>query len=228
MIWQYYIDNKTSGDDRLAHIHLEDGSFTLFWVLVWWIIAFVLIGISLYLLRNSAKPDPKKITIAAFVTTAAFAIFQVQVPIFGGVHMNLTPLIGILTGPLLGSLIICIVNILSAAIGHGGWGLVGANILVNFSEVFVAWVVFRALKKVTPNQFSQAGIATFAGLLVGNVIMMGIIIISGIQGVHQSPEDLLMGLSLLAAVNMGVAVIEAVISGFVVTYIAKIRPDILE
>lgn len=212
----------------MAHIHLEDGSFTVFWVLVWWVIAVLLIGIALYLLRSSKKPDPKKITIAAFVTTAAFAIFQVQVPIFGGVHLNLTPLIGILAGPLLGSLIIFVVNILSAAIGHGGWGLVGANILVNLSEVFVAWIAFRMMKKFVSSRFSQAGIAAIAALLVGNLVMMGIILVSGIQGVHQTPGELLTGLSLLAAVNMGVAVIEAFITGFIIVYIGKIRPDLLE
>lgn len=212
----------------MAHIHLEDGSFTLLWVLVWWIIALVLIGAALFLLKSRNKPDPKKITIAAFVATAAFAIFQVQIPIFGGVHLNLTPLIGILTGPLLGTLIIFVVNILSAAIGHGGWGLVGANILVNLSEVTVAWFVFKGMKKITPSLFSQAGISTFSGLFVGNIVMIGIILVSGIQGVHQTPGEILTGLSLLAAVNMGVAVIEAFISGLVVTYIARIRPDILE
>nr|WP_319538130.1 energy-coupling factor ABC transporter permease [uncultured Methanospirillum sp.] len=212
----------------MAHIHLEDGSFTVFWVLIWWVIAILLIGVALYLLRSSKKPDPKKITIAAFVTTAAFAIFQVQVPIFGGVHLNLTPLIGILAGPLLGSLIIFVVNILSAAIGHGGWGLVGANVLVNLSEVFVAWIVFRAMKKVVASRFTQAGIASIAALLVGNLVMMVIILVSGIQGVHQSPGDLLTGLSLLAAVNMGVAVIEAFITGFIIVYISRIRPDLLE
>lgn len=212
----------------MAHIHLGDGSFTLLWVLVWWIIAIVLIGAALFLLKSRKKPDPKKITIAAFVATAAFAIFQVQVPIFGGVHLNLTPLIGILTGPLLGTLIIFVVNILSAAIGHGGWGLIGANILVNFFEVTVAWLTFRGMKKITPSIFFQAGISTFSGLFVGNIVMVGIILVSGIQGVHQTPAEILTGLSLLAAINMGVTVIEAFISGFMVAYIARIRPDLLE
>jgi cobalt/nickel transport system permease protein len=212
----------------LAHIHLEDGSFTLFWVLVWWIIALGLIGIALFLLRFKNKPDPRKITIAAFVTAAAFAIFQVQVPIFGGVHINLTPLIGILTGPVIGSLIVFIVNILSAGIGHGGWGLVGANVLVNFTEVIVAWLVFRGMKKITTDRFSQAGVAAFAGLFVGNFVMIAIILISGIQGVSQTAVQILTGLSLLAAVNMGVAVIEAFITGLMVAYIAKVRPDIFE
>lgn len=219
-----------AGEGNVAHIHLEDGSFTLPWVLVWWIVAFGLIAAALFLLRTKYKPDPKKITIAAFMTAAAFAVFQVQVPVplVGGAHLNLTPLIGILTGPVIGTLIVFVINILSAAIGHGGWGLVGANILINFFEVSVAWLVFRGVKKITADRFSQAGIATFTGLFAGNIVMIGIILLSGIQGASQTPAQILTGLSLLAAVNMGVAVIEAFITGFIVAYIARIRPDILD
>jgi cobalt/nickel transport system permease protein len=211
----------------VAHIHLEDGSFSLFWVVAWWIIAFCLIGIALFLLRYKDKPDPKQITIAAFVTAAAFAIFQVQVPLAGGVHLNLTPLIGILTGPAIGTLIVFVANILSAAIGHGGWGLVGANVLVNFAEVLVAWLAFRGMKRITTDLFSQAGVATFAGLFAGNLVMIAVILVSGIQGVHQTMAQILGGLSLLAAINMGVAIVEAFLTGLIVSYIGKIRPDIL-
>lgn len=211
----------------MAHIHLEDGSFTLFFAVAWWVVALALIGIAIWLLRSRYKPDDKKIIIAAFVTAAAFAIFQVQIPIAGGVHLNLTPLIGILTGPIIGTLIVFIVNVLSAAIGHGGWGLVGANVLVNFSEVLVGYLTFHGMKRITTDLFSQAGVATFAGLFVGNIVMIAIILISGIQGVHQTQSQILAGLSLLAAVNMGVAIIEAFITGFIVAYIGKVRPDIL-
>jgi cobalt/nickel transport system permease protein len=210
----------------VAHIHLEDGSFSLFWVLTWWIIALCIVGVALFLLRSKNKPE--KITIAAFVTAAAFAIFQIQIPIAGGVHLNLTPLIGILTGPVMGTLVIFIVNIFSAAIGHGGWGLIGANVIVNFTEVLVAWLTFRAMKRITTDLFSQAGVATFAGLFAGNLVMIAVILVSGIQGVHQTPAQILAGLSLLAAVNMGVAAIEAILTGFMVAYIGKVKPDILE
>jgi cobalt/nickel transport system permease protein len=212
----------------MAHIHLEDGSFTLFWVIVWWLCALVLIGSALFLLRIKKTKDVKKITMAAFVTAASFAIFQVQIPIFGGVHLNLTPLIGILTGPIFGTLIVFIVNVLSAAIGHGGWGLIGANVLVNFSEVIVAYFSYRGLKKIISNLFFRAGIATFVGLICGNIVMIAIILLSGIQGITQSTLQILIGLSLLAAVNMGIAVIEAFITGLIVAYIGKVRPDIFE
>lgn len=211
----------------MAHIHLEDGSFTLFWVIIWWVCALAFIGIALYLLRSKNKLDPKKITIAAFLTAAAFAAFQVSIPIFGGVHINLTPLIGILAGPFFGTLIVFIVNILSAAIGHGGWGLIGANVVVNLTEVLVAYSVYHGLKRVTRSLFSRAGIATFIGLFCGNIVMIAIILISGVQGATQSTSMTIIGLSYLAAINMGVAVIEAVITGLIAAYIGKARPDLL-
>jgi len=211
----------------MAHIHLPDGSFTLFWVAVWWICALALVGLALLWARRG-KIDRRRITVAAFVATAAFAVFQVQVPLFGGVHLNLTPLVGILAGPLLGSLIVLVVNILSAAIGHGGWGLIGANVLVNFSEVLTAWLLWRGMGRVVPGLFPRAGIATFGGLFVGNLAMVGIILVSGIQGVTQSSSQILFGLSLLVAVNLGAAVLEAFITGFIIVYIGRLRPDLLE
>ena len=189
--------------------------------------ALALIGAALVWARRR-RLGGREITVAAFVTAASFAVFQVEIPFFGGVHMNLTPLTGILAGPVLGSLIVFIVNILSAATGHGGWGLIGANVLVNFSEVMTAWLVFRALKRITSSLFSRAGIATFAGLFVGNIAMVAIILVSGIQGVTQTSLQIFTGLSILVAVNMGVAVVEAFVTGFIVEYMGKAKPDLLD
>jgi len=211
----------------MAHIHLEDGSFTLLWVIVWWVLALVVTGAAIFLLRSAKKADSRRITLAAFCTAAAFAVFQVSIPVAGGVHISLTPLIGILTGPVYGALIVLIINILSAAIGHGGWGMIGANMLVNVSEVFVAYAVWRVLRTTVPDLFSRAGIATLAGLLCGSIVMIVIILVSGVQGVTQTSGQVLAGLSIIAAINMGVAVIEALMTGLVVSYIGKLRPDLL-
>jgi cobalt/nickel transport system permease protein len=212
---------------NMAHIHLPDGTFSIKWIITWWIIAIIILGLCLYWLKKVRKIDNKKITMAAMLTAASFAIFQVNIPLFGGVHMNLTPLIGILTGPAIGGIIVLIVNILTAATGHGGWGIIGANLLVNMTEVMVAYVVYKGLGKMDLDTFSKAGIGTLIGLLFGNIAMILIILISGIQGVHQDITAMLYGLSLIAAVNMGVAIIESVITGYVVSYIQRVRPYML-
>ncbi|NJD54003.1 MAG: cobalamin biosynthesis protein CobM [Candidatus Methanoperedens sp.] len=211
----------------MAHVHLPDGTFSIQWIIIWWILAIIVISLCLYWLKKIRKIDNKSITLAAMLTAASFAIFQVSIPLFGGVHMNLTPLIGILAGPAIGSIIVFIVNILSAAIGHGGWGLIGANILVNMTEVMVSYAVYKALGKLNLDTFSRAGIGTLIGLLFGNIAMILIILISGIQGVNQDITTTLYGLSLIAAVNMGVAIIESFITGYVVSYIKKVRPDMV-
>ena len=92
------------------------------------------------------------------------------VPLLGAIHLNLTPLIGILAGPVLGGLVVFVVNVLSAAIGHGGWGLIGANVLVNVTEVITAWLAFRALGRATGSLFARAGLATLGGLFAGNLV----------------------------------------------------------
>lgn len=212
----------------MAHIHLEDGSFTLLWVIIWWAVALAGIGIALFFLRRHKKVNNRRITIAAFCTAAAFVLFQVEIPVAGGLHISLTPLIGILTGPVIGLFIVFITNILSAAVGHGGWGMIGANTLVNLSEVLVAVGIWRGLRSFVRNIIFRAGIATLCGLVIGNFVMLGIILISGIQGVSQSPDQILAGLSLIAAINLGVAVVEALITGLVVSYLGKMRPDLLE
>jgi cobalt/nickel transport system permease protein len=55
-----------------------------------------------------------------------------------------------------------------------------------------------------------------------------IFLISGIQGVHQDIQTTLHGISFIAAVNMDVAIIESVITGYVVSYIMRVRPDMLK
>lgn len=211
----------------MAHVHLPDGAFSIQWIIIWWILAIITLGLCLYWLKKIRKIDNKSMTLAAMLTAASFAIFQVSIPLFGGVHMNLTPLIGILAGPAVGSIIVLIVNILSSAIGHGGWGLIGANILVNMTEVMVSYAIYKALGKLNLDTFSRAGIGTLTGLLFGNIAMILIILISGIQGVNQDITTTLYGLSLIAAVNMGVAIIESFITGYVVSYIKRVRPDMV-
>nr|WP_245800159.1 energy-coupling factor ABC transporter permease [Haladaptatus litoreus] len=82
-----------------------------------------LIGAVVYRVRKGGIKT-RQIALAGIGATASFAIFQLNIPVWGGVHMNLTGLVGILAGPLLGALV---VNIFSAALGHGAVGLLGAN-----------------------------------------------------------------------------------------------------
>jgi cobalt/nickel transport system permease protein len=209
----------------MAHIHLPDGVLPIQWVLFWWLLALALIVVALIALRRRTI-EIHGLAIAGMLAAVSFAVFQINIPYAGGVHMNLTPLIGILAGPGIGLLIVFVVNLLSAAVGHGGWGLVGANTLINLTEVAVAFYVFR-ITRGRLEMFTRGAVAAIAGLLVGNVVFLVVLVISGIQGSELHGVALLTYLIQIPILNLIVAVGEAIVTGFVVDYLNKIRPDLL-
>lgn len=210
----------------MAHIHLPDGALSLEWLVIWWAVYIIAISAILYDLRKNAVLDPLRISAAAMATAVSFAVFQINIPLLGGVHLNLTPLVGILLGPALGAISVFVVNIFSAAVGHGGWGLIGANSIINSVEVFISYESFRILKKRL-GVFSSGVLAAIAALTVGSLVMIGIIAISGIQGSALTMTEIVSNLILLAGVNIFVAVIEGIVTGFTLTYINRLRPDLL-
>ena len=210
----------------MAHIHLPDGALSLEWLAIWWAVYIIVISTILYALRKRATLDPLRISATAMVTAVSFAVFQINIPLLGGIHLNLTPLVGILLGPALGAVSILVVNIFSAAIGHGGWGMIGANAIISSVEVFLAYVSFRMLKERL-GMFPSGVMAAITALTAGSLVMIGIITMSGIQGSALTRTEMLSNLTLLAGVNVFVAIIEGIVTGFTLTYINRLRPDLL-
>lgn len=209
----------------MAHIHLADGSFTLPWALFWWFCALFVTGIALVLAKRGSGRDHslQTITLASFLAVAIFAVFQIEIPVMGGIHLSLTPFAGILAGPVMGVLIFFIINIFSAAIGHGGWSLIGANLLVNFVELVVAALTWRGLQHLSKSAPLRGGVSALIALLAGNAAMLGIVLLSGVQG-----EEIALGwLSLLALGNLIAAIVESFVTGLVFAYIVNARPDLL-
>lgn len=212
----------------MAHIHLEDGAFTIFWVAVWTLIAAALLALPLLKLGGRNLPT-RKLAIASMCVAVGFAIFQVEIPIFGGIHINLTPFIGILVGPSLGSLVVLVINVFSAAIGHGGWGMIGANTIVNLVEVFLGYYIYRTMRTgVKTGRFTAGFGAAFIALAVSAFIVVGIVTASEIQDSTQTRDETFRNMLVLAAANLVAAVMEGVVTGYIVSFIGKIRPDLLD
>jgi len=211
----------------MAHIHLGEGSFPLWALALWTAVGVVLLGLVVYRIRKGGIKT-HQIALAGIGAAASFAIFQLNLPVWGGVHMNLTGLVGILAGPLLGTLIAFVVNIFSAALGHGAVGLLGANTLVNATEAIVAYYVFKALLGMEWDMFPASAGAATVGLSSGAFLMGAIIVVSGVNGSALPRGDLAVAVAGLVGLNLGVAVIEGILTGFVVQFLASVRPDLVE
>ncbi len=210
----------------MAHIHLGEGSFPLWALIVWTLLGVGLIGAVVYRIRKGGIKT-HQIALAGIGAAASFAVFQLNIPVWGGVHMTLTGLVGILAGPLLGALIALVVNIFSAALGHGAVGLLGANTLVNATEAIVAYYAFKTLIRMDWNSFPASASAATLGLSAGAILMGAIIVISGVNGSTLPRGDLTIAVAGLVGLNLGVAVIEGMLTGFIVQFLASVRPDLV-
>jgi cobalt/nickel transport system permease protein len=212
----------------MAHIHLEDGALSPIWVVFWWAVAAALIGFALLSLRGKRVPT-KRMTVAAMCAAVGIAVFLVTIPVFGGIHLNLTPLIGILAGPALGSLATLIINLFSAAVGHGGWGVIGVNTVVNLVEVLLGYYAYRTFRtRIGMPRFPAGFSATILALTLSAAMVVIMIAVAGVQDSHLDEEETAHNLWLIAAVNIGVGVLEGLITGYIVSFIGRVKPDLLE
>lgn len=210
----------------MAHIHLGEGAFPLWALALWSAVAVVLLGAVVYRIRRDGI-ESEQIALAGIGAAASFAIFQLNIPIWGGVHMNPTALVGILAGPLLGPLIALVVNVFSAALGHGAVGLLGANVLVNATEAIAAYYLFQTLLRLDWDVFPASASAGTLGLAAGSLLMGAIIVISGVNGSQLPRSDLAIAVGGLVGLNLGVAVVEGLLTGFIVRFLASVRPDLV-
>jgi len=209
----------------MAHVHLEDGALAPEWVLFWSVVAGAMIALALFMLRRTTITT-RKLAIAAMCTSVGFAVFMVSIPVFGGVHLNLTPLIGILAGPALGSLSALAINVFGAAVGHGGWGMIGINTIVNVTEVFLGYYAYRLLR-TRADRFVSGLVGTVFALGVSAFLVVLIVTVSGIQDSAATQEQTFDNMAIIAVVNIVVAVIEGLVTAYIVTFIGRVRPDLL-
>jgi cobalt/nickel transport system permease protein len=136
---------------------------------------------------------------------------------------------GILLGPSLGTLSVLVINIFSAAIGHGGWGMIGANTIVNVVEVVLGYYIYKLLRSGLklgrlPSGFGAAAIA----LTVSAFVVVGIVGVSELQDSAQTRDQTFNNMLVLAAANIVTGLVEGVVTGYMVTFIGRVRPDLLE
>jgi cobalt/nickel transport system permease protein len=122
--------------------------------------------------------------------------------------------------------VIFVVNLLSAAIGHGGWGLVGANTIINLSEIVTAFCIFIKTKPRL-EMFTVGGRCGNRRDDRRRVVVLIVILVSGYKELNCAASLLIVYLIPVLILNLTVAVGEAVVTGFVVEHLSTARTDLL-
>ncbi|MBS7247188.1 MAG: energy-coupling factor ABC transporter permease [Candidatus Jordarchaeales archaeon] len=161
---------------RLAHVHLPDGVMPLEWCAVWFVVAGLLVGVVVVVAGR--RLELKQRVAAAFFTVILFVAMLIPVPSpFGGTHMNMTPLAGVVAGPAASALVVFTVSLLMTFLGHGGVTVLGANMLILYFECVTAYLLYKFLR----HRFSvylSAFTATLVSLVLSTFLASGMLSIS--------------------------------------------------
>jgi len=198
-------------------MHISDGILP---PAIWIGSGVVTAGISAVSLRKMDTDDVPKVA----VVTASFFVASLLHIRFGptSVHLILNGFAGALLGPLAFASILVGVALQAFLFGHGGITSLGANAIMMGLPAFAAYQLFRLNSKLKfkANDFFFGFLAGFCGVFFGTIILAVLLAISG--------EEFFGVAKLAVLAHLPVMIIEGIVTGFVVSFLKKVKPEILE
>ncbi|MDV0445599.1 Cobalt transport protein CbiM [Methanimicrococcus sp. At1] len=230
-------------------MHISDGVLPTWVLAVGWILTIILLGISVLWAKRQTNDLTEKVPQVAVVTAALFVACMFKIPMPPtSLHLMLAGLAGILLGPI--AFVCVFISLLLQAIllQFGGITVLGVNSLLMGIPALAGYLVFMALSKTKlPSWFNGAATSFIAVTIT--TILLGIIfyvsgidfgslnamldrvenipVLSTIADVLQSTPGLLT-FFMIFLMNVPLMLAEAVISAFIIPFIEKVKPEMLE
>ncbi|MNY35287.1 cobalt transport protein CbiM [compost metagenome] len=147
-------------------------------------------------------------------------------------HLDLSVVAGILLGPAVGFLAAFVVVAILALLGHGGLTVLGLNAPILGIEVALGGLLFRALCRRGLAPGLAAALATALVLPVSTTAMVLVVWLSRVApaAMHEGhgPANFPLFLGLTYGLGAIGWLIEALVSGGIVRYLARVRPGLLQ
>jgi cobalt/nickel transport system permease protein len=206
-------------------MHLPDGFLeTRVW-LSGWGIAVIALGLAIKKVNRALQEKivPLMGVMAAFI----FAAQMVNFPVLGGTsgHLLGAVLAAVLLGPYAAMLVISIVLVVQCLVFQdGGLTALGANIL-NMAVVGAmgGYGVYRILRNIIKG---RRGILAATAVAAWFSVMAAAIFCAGELAISQT-SPLKIVLPAMALVHFFIGIGEAVITTLVISFILKVRPDLI-
>lgn len=214
-------------------MHIQEGFLTAKWAVTWYGVAIIFIGKGLRDIVQKAKQVLMFKPLAGLIGAAVFfmSLMPIPVPITGtSSHPAGTPLAAILLGPFVGTVISVVALILQAVFfAHGGLSTLGANVVsMGVVGSLFSFFIFKTARRFKLSLGWSAGLAGVLGDL--SVYLMSSTELA--LGMPHMPfgtfsHGLIRFMELYMPTQIPIAILEGFLTAGIVTYVAKVRPDIL-
>lgn len=179
----------------------------------------VSLAVMIWSVRRTNPEDLPKI---AVVTSAFFVASLIHVPIGPtSVHLLIPGLVGILLGNSAFISIVLGIVLQSLLFQFGGITAIGANAFMMGIPALLAGWLFRSLKGRTLSRH------VFAGALAGGIgVVLAVLILALL--LRTGGEDFLGVAKIAIYAHLPVIVIEALVAAFAVSFLYKVKPELLD
>jgi cobalt/nickel transport system permease protein len=178
---------------------------------------------SLALASWSAKQtDSDDLPKVAVVTASFFVSSLIHVPLGPtSVHLLIPGLVGVLLGRSAFLAILLGVLLQSLLFSFGGLTALGANALMMGTPALLCGLLFNKFRGSSHKQNLLVGAAAGGGGTLLAAIVLALLLVSG-------GEDFVGVMKLALLSHLPVFVIEALVSGFTVSFLFRVKPELLE
>ena len=200
-------------------MHISDGVLSLPVIAAGWIITATLLVITLRWAKKSggiAEQIPK----LSVMTGAFFVASLIHISIGPTcVHLILNVLLGVVLGLLSYPAMFIGLTLQALLFQHGGVTTIGVNTMNVGIPALISYAVFKVGYK---KGISLPVLGGLCGALatIFTVVLLAIVLVT-------TGEEFVGVAKLAALAHVPIMIIEAIITGFVVTYLAKVKPELL-
>jgi len=230
-------------------MHISDGVLPTWVLIAGWILAALLLIASVSLSKREMSNINEKVPQVAVVTAALFVACMFKIPMPPtSLHLMLAGLAGILLGPLA---FVCIfISLLLQAIllQFGGVTVLGVNTLLMGIPAIVGWILFKYLSKIKLPIAISGALTSVIAVAVTTIILGIVFYVSGIDfGSLSAMLERVSGIPVLSTIadllkaypalltffmiflmNVPLMIAEGIISAFILPFIDKVKPEMLE
>ena len=229
-------------------MHISEGVLPGGVLIAGWILTAVLIIASVMWSRKRFENLSEKIPLVAAITAAFFVACLFKLPVSAtSLHLVLSGMVGIILGPLAFICIFIGLVLQAFLLQSGGITVLGVNSFVMGFPAMLAYFVFKACSKKL-NSSVSAGVASVFAIILSTVILAIVLTVSGItfgsldklydivanipvlSTIVFALSDTKFGLTLflLMVMNFPLMIVEGIICAFIIPFIEKVKPEMLE
>ena len=167
--------------------------------------------------------DQEQVPRMALVTSAFFVVSLIHVPLgVGSVHLVLAGLVGLMLGWAAFPALLVALLLQAVLFGHGGLLALGVNTLTMGLPAVAVHYVFR--RGTTAR---NTGVAFSAGFAAGGLATLFAALLTASALWIAGGEFALLATAIVA-LHIAVAAVEALITGSVILFLHKVRPELLD